>query len=237
MTTTHTIIIQVLLSLIQLGNLATNTVPDKWKPVVLGVIALAQILQAKLAHKFNPDGTPASVAFVAKVLLLVLLLGSPLMAQTNVAQPFHFVAGGSAINFSANGSNVGSVAYTGLQLTAGVAATYEHITVPSLSSRYEIGVISYTTGLNRLLGASLSSKLLFDASNINITFQAGGGKLLTPTANHIAETFGASLSYPIPGTSMAIQVLGYQVVHSPNLWGSVQKNYSQQVQTGVVVYF
>lgn len=64
MTTTHTIIIQVLLGLVQMGNLATDIVPDKWKPVVLGVVALAQILQAKLAHKFNPDGTPASVSYI-----------------------------------------------------------------------------------------------------------------------------------------------------------------------------
>ncbi len=174
------------------------------------------------------------------IAVLICFLGSAfaVCGQTPAAPPtFHFVAGGSAINFTANGSNVGSVAYTGLQLTAGIAATYEHITVPSLSSRYELGVISYTKPLNSLLGKTLSSKLLFDASNMNVTFQGGGGKLLTPTSNHLAETVGASLSYPIAGTSMAVQVIGYQWVHSPNLWAGIQKNYTQQVQTGIVIYF
>lgn len=66
MTAKQTIIIQVLLGLVQLGNVLTNVVPDKWKPVVLGIVALAQIVQAKIAHNFNPDGTPAKVAYAPK---------------------------------------------------------------------------------------------------------------------------------------------------------------------------
>lgn len=175
----------------------------------------------------------------ALAVMALLFLAVPSHAQTNVAPPpnFHFVTGGSAINFSANGSNVGSIAFMGIQLTQSVTASYEHITVPSLSSRYEMGVINYTKPLSSLLGKTLTSKFVFDLTNINVTFQGGGGKLLTPTANHIAETVGASLSYPVPGTSAAIQVLGYQWVHSPNVWAGVQKAYTQQVSTGIIVYF
>jgi hypothetical protein len=100
-----------------------------------------------------------------------------------------------------------------------------------------MGVVGFTKPLSSLLGKTITSKLLFDATSLNVTFQGGGGKLLTPTANHIAETFGASLSYPIPGTSAAIQVLGYQWVHSPNLWAGIEKSYTQQIQTGLIVYF
>lgn len=172
--------------------------------------------------------------------LAVLFLAQAAGAQTNVAPPptFHFVVGGSAINFNGvNGANVGSVAYTGLQVTASLSATYEHITVPSISARYEMGVIGYTRPLNALLGKTLSSKLLFDSSNLNVTFAGGGGKLLAPGGNHIAETASVSLSYPIPGTSAAIQVLGYQFIHSPNMWGTIEKSYTQQVQSGLIVYF
>jgi hypothetical protein len=66
MTSTHTIIIQALLGIIQMGNLASGVVPPKWQPVVLGAVALLQIAQAWLAHKYNPDGTTALVAYVPK---------------------------------------------------------------------------------------------------------------------------------------------------------------------------
>lgn len=198
----------------------------KLSGIFAGVIALAALYhQPKVA---------------ATILLALALLASPAMAQTNIAAPptFHFVTGGSAINFnSPQGNQVGSIAYVGIQVTPSFTTTYEHITVPSISARYELGVLGYTKPLSSLLGSTLTSKLLFDASNINVTFQGGAGKLLSPTANHIAETFGVSLSYPIPGTSAAIQVLGYQWIHSPAVWGTVQKNYSQQLSTGLVVYF
>lgn len=64
MTTTHTIIIQALLGVVQIANLATSVVPDKWKPVVAGLAAAASIFEAKLAHSWNPDGTPATTGYV-----------------------------------------------------------------------------------------------------------------------------------------------------------------------------
>jgi hypothetical protein len=176
---------------------------------------------------------------IKKLFFAVLLLGAavPALGQTNVAPPptFHFVAGGSAINFnSGNGAQVGSVAYTGLQLTADVAVTYEHFTIPSQSASGNLAVASYTRPLSALLGKTVASKLLFDTTNINVTFSGGAGRWTTAKSN-IAETVGVSVSYPIAGTSAAIQILGYQYVHAPSVNGLITRN--QQVQSGLIVYF
>lgn len=108
MTATHTIIVQVLLWLGAAGSQLTSVVPDKWKPVVLGLVALASILQAKLAHKWNPDGTPASVAYVAKLLILFLLLAGPTMAQTPAPSPVVSVST-QALGIKLGGQSVAGV--------------------------------------------------------------------------------------------------------------------------------
>jgi hypothetical protein len=174
---------------------------------------------------------------VLAVLVALFYIAAPALCQTNVAPPptFHFIAGGSAIGFnSGSGAQAGSIAYTGIQVTTDVAVTYEHISIGSLSASGNLAVGSYTRPLNVLLGKTVSSKLLFDSSNINVTFSGGAGRWTTAKSN-IAETVGVSVSYPIPGTSAAIQILGYQYVHAPSVNGLITRN--QQVQSGLILYF
>lgn len=58
------------LSLIGIGlQIATATldaVPPKYKPLVVGGIAIGQGYVAHLAQQTNPDGTPAEVAYLPK---------------------------------------------------------------------------------------------------------------------------------------------------------------------------
>ncbi len=44
----------------------TNLVPDKYKPLVVLVLTLAQAAAAFIAHQYNPDGTKAIVSYVKK---------------------------------------------------------------------------------------------------------------------------------------------------------------------------
>lgn len=44
------------LGLLQVLDLMTNTVSDKWKPVVVGAVALVQMGLAYIAHHYTPDG-------------------------------------------------------------------------------------------------------------------------------------------------------------------------------------
>ena len=134
------------------------------------------------------------LALAAAVLLAVAVTGR---AQ-NVAPPpnFTFVAGGSAIGYTpvsgGGGSQAGSVAYMGVQLMPSISVTYEHITVPSISARFELGTVNYTRALSSILGATLTKKLSFDASNFNVTFKGGAGKALFPSGNHMVVRRGHS---------------------------------------------
>lgn len=143
MTSTHTIIIQTVLALIQLGNALTSVVPDKWKTVVLGVVALAQIVQARLAHNSNPDGTPASMAYVAKLLLLCLLLGSAAMAQTPAPTPI-FSVSTQAIAVRIGGQTVpGTDAIGSFNLTKDVQLQSDNILAPGNGLQAYLGGVKY----------------------------------------------------------------------------------------------
>lgn len=58
-------IVQFLGMLVQVLN--ATEFPTEWKPWVALFVAIIQAVSAILAHYNNPDGTPASVAFVGKV--------------------------------------------------------------------------------------------------------------------------------------------------------------------------
>lgn len=187
-------------------------------------------------------GAFAKTSPMTKVVPILLLLLIPMQLRAQAQPPqdtplSHVVITGAAVSFKGvSGTQPASIMAAGLQLTTHFSAAYEQITVSGLPARYQLGVVNYTNGLNIILGKTLSSKFLFDTSNINLTFTAGGGKLLTPTANHIAETAGIALSYPV-ASHMSVQVFGYQVVHSPASFGLVTSNYTQQMSTGFNLYF
>src|SRR5271163_79154 len=178
-----------------------------------------------------------SLAVFFKAFVVMLFLALPSWGQTNVAPPptFHFIAGGSAIGFnSGSGTQAGSIAYTGLQLTSTVAVSYEHMSIPSINANGNLAVASYTRPLSALLGKTLAGKFLFSTDDINVTFSGGAGRWTTARSN-IAETVGVSLSYPIAGTSAAVQVLGWQYVHAPAVNGLITRN--NQIQSGLILYF
>lgn len=47
---------QLLLGIIQVLDLMTNTVSPKWKPVVVGAVALLQMGLGYIAHHYSPQG-------------------------------------------------------------------------------------------------------------------------------------------------------------------------------------
>lgn len=53
--------------IIQIGNYALDVVPPKWKPVITGVVSIAQIIAARKALLVNPDGTPATEPYKSEV--------------------------------------------------------------------------------------------------------------------------------------------------------------------------
>ncbi|MGO9073263.1 MAG: hypothetical protein ACLPLR_08740 [Terriglobales bacterium] len=57
---------QLLATVVQWGNLASGMTTGKTQAAVLLIVALAQAALGWWAHYSNPDGTPATVAFVPK---------------------------------------------------------------------------------------------------------------------------------------------------------------------------
>jgi hypothetical protein len=172
------------------------------------------------------------------IALFLSLFAVGLHAQTPAVPPTQlFTISGNIAGFSgASATNGAVIATAAIQILPSVSAGYEHIAISSLNSRFELGVVAYTRPLSSLLGSILTSKLLFDATQIGVTFSAGAGKVLEPTANRIAETVGVHFSYPLTN-NMSVQIIGIDVLHGAGKTGFVTTNYAQAVSTGINIHF
>lgn len=79
---------QILLMLAQLLNAVTETVPNKWKPVVVGGIALIQILLGYIGHLHTPEGEKIVKTLVV-ICIMALAFATPVFAQTAEAPIFN----------------------------------------------------------------------------------------------------------------------------------------------------
>jgi hypothetical protein len=148
----------------------------------------------------------------------------------------HFVITANVAGFMGVKGSPGtaSILTAAMQIMPSLSAGYEHIGIGN--TRWELGVVAYTKPLSSLLGSKLSSKLLFDASQVNFTFSGGGGKLLQPTVNTVAETAGFHISYPITD-HLALQIVGVDFLHSTHTSGFLTTNTTQTISSGINVYF
>ena len=64
MTRWFTTLAQITGVLIQLATVFTPLVSTEYRGYVMGAVAALQAFIGVLAHSFNPDGTPASVAYI-----------------------------------------------------------------------------------------------------------------------------------------------------------------------------
>jgi hypothetical protein len=174
-----------------------------------------------------------------KLALLFVLFAAPCFAQTSVPKPSLFTMSGNYAAFTGTKTTTPVVVATAaVQVTNHFSFGYEHIqaTSGSLDARWELGIGAYTRQLNELLGANLSSKILFDVSQIGVTFTAGGGKLLQPTVNRIAETAGVHFSYPL-ADHISMQVIGVDILHGGVQTGILTTNTTASVSSGINIYF
>lgn len=169
-------------------------------------------------------------AFLLFTILLAVALSLP--AQTP-APATHFVLSGSATGFAGPGGTYAAViAGAAIQITDHISAGYNQLTVPTLGMRWELGVVNYTRPLTDILPQSFLAKLKFDPSNIYLTGQAGIGKLLEPSANHIAETLGLFVSYPL-SNNVSLQLVGLSGYNGGVQRGIVTTNQQIGVSTGI----
>lgn len=230
---------QALAMVLQALNLFAGVTPVKYQPIVAFGVGVIQAAMALYNHYFTPQGTR-----IVTMIILALLLGGAANAQTPVTPPVpadipvtHVSVSASFTGYDSNGKMVAanidtfSVAvYRNPSATRGFNVAYEHIAVPDLGQRWEMGLGSYWFTLPKV------KNLLLDTSNFVVTLSAGAGKLLSTTdGNRLAYTFAPSITYPIAG-HMAWTV-SYQYLRATGgIAGTVNKSF-QSVGTGPLIYF
>lgn len=142
-TKTHWIA-QALATLLQVLNVATNIVPAKYQAIVTAAITVVQAGMGLYNHYYNPDGTPASVAYVVKLLLLFVLLSGAAMAQTAPAPQPIFSISTQAVAVHIGGQTVpGTDAVGSFNLTPNVQLQSDNILAPSNNFQAYLGGVKY----------------------------------------------------------------------------------------------
>jgi hypothetical protein len=180
-------------------------------------------------------------AIVRVIAGLFLFCGSVLTASAQTPLPdvpvTHVSISAAFNGYDSNGKYVASNidtfgigVYRNTAGTQGFNVSYEHVQVPALGQRWELGLGSYYLTLPKI------KNLLFDTSNFVVTLSAGAGKLLSTTdGNRFAYTFSPAVTYPIAG-HMA-WTISYQYLRATGgITGVVNKSYSS-VGTGPLLYF
>ena len=178
--------------------------------------------------------------------VLFLALGLAVVSEAQVVSPpplpadvpvTHVSISANFNGYDSNGKMVpatietfGVAVYRNSAATQGFNVSYEHIAIPDLGQRWEMGLGSYWLTLPKV------KNLLFDTSNFVVTVSAGAGKLLSKTdGNRFAYTISPSVTYPIAG-HMAWTV-SYQYLRSTGgIAGTVNRSF-QSVGTGPLLYF
>jgi hypothetical protein len=135
----------------------------------------------------------------------------------------NFSVSGSAVGFSgAGGTQAAALVGGWFQTTQRVSVGYLNLAVPAISANYNFGMGQYSLPLSSLLGKTISGKLLFDASAIGVSFQAGLGKVLQTTTpigatssvntSRFAEIFGGQVNLPMT-SSLSFNVIQVYWVH------------------------
>lgn len=172
-----------------------------------------------------------------KKYIAVLFLASVLASVSFAQATQHFVISASAAGYNGKpGTQAVSLAGAAFQVTKDVSAGYLNVSNPADSTqpKYHLGVLNYTRELKSIIGANLSSKLVFDTTNWLVTVQAGGGKVNFAGNTHVAEVGGVFLSRPI-ANNMQIQC-GWQLLHGVGTT-ILTRNVTQQPSVGIVFTF
>lgn len=229
MTKTVHLSLQALATILQVLNLLLPAVPDKYKPIVAGVIAIIQLYLGNAAHNSNPDGTPAATAYVkpAAVLLLALLIPGLLCAQVTPAPPVDvttmFAVKTTAMNLHIAGANNAgtdvSASYTFLTKgTASFQAVTDNLLVPGNNFQGYYGGAGVTWTADKLFANTTLPK-----NTLQLYGQLEGGiaRNVPPTGTATSKpsfyTHGGINYDPTHTGKFSINVIDGGFVYAPNL--------------------
>lgn len=172
-----------------------------------------------------------------KLALLAIFLALPTFAQTPMLS--HFSLSGSAVGFmGSSGSQPASIVGLNFQLTPSVLIGYQQIQIPGISTNFDLGVVGYGKSLSSLLGKTLSDKMLFDATQVNVEFVGGAGKQIGTAPNassHVAECAGVFLSIPV-SSNVSFQMIGAEWLHGTSN-GFITSPSTAAISSGLSINF
>ena len=221
-------------------NLFGGVVPTKYQALVAFALALVNAGLGLYNHYFTPAG--------ARIAALFLLFLFPSFARAQAVAPAptqHFSLSGSVVSFMGpGGAAPASIADGYFNLTPNFSVGYQQITVPSIASA-RLGMGAYSKPLSSWAGKRLTKKFVFDATKINVTLLVGVGKLTQSidNVNHIAETAGVCVDYPVGG-NVSIKLVCGQWLHGGMVNGLIgnipipaQSSSTAAISSGVKVHF
>lgn len=135
------------------------------------------------------------IALRFAVLALALVFTLPAYAQSALSNAS--ISGNFTGFFGGSGTQPAVLASASYQVTQRWTGAYWALAVPAVSRSYNMGVATYTLPLSSLLGKTISSKLLFDASAIPIGLSAGAGEVTQSGITHAAGIAGANFGIPV----------------------------------------
>lgn len=195
--TVHTIL-QVLGFIVSAGTMATDFVPTKYKPYVVLTVSAAQGALAWYNHNFNPDGTPSSVAYVAKLLILFLLFGSATMAQTAPAthtQTLNISIGASALGLTnSKQADAGTDIVLNFNLKGKLDLRSDNILSPGPGLQFYGGGFQYPLLESQLAKTNLKGLQPYVTGSVGID-RIVPATPTPPSQSHIGFLAGGGLNY------------------------------------------
>ena len=182
-------VIQILGIIFQAINAMSDFFPDK--ALVASIAALIQAVIGVLSHFKNPDGTPATVAYVPKksdakylglLMLFVVLMVAPCMAQETNQGYENFAAMGASWNQYASPGIAGSLLYAKRLGDSDDTYSFSYVDLISKSQEQFSAATSITTGVAKKLlkfgkarvYGTTGVGLLAGGENIGYSWTAGG---------------------------------------------------------------
>ena len=224
---------QLMLLIGQGINLFGGVIPPKYQPVVAFVLGLSQLGLALYNHYYNPDGTPASVSYIAKLLLLCLLASGVALAQTPAPTPLpapttstaSFNIGAQA--FGLGGSSQATPASdVTLSLNPGFSTNKylktlelrsDNLLAPGANLQYYGGGVNWVTPLK------FASTSAFAPLSFYVDATAGVGRIVPAsgaTVSHVGFMAGGGLRW-LTGSGVQLTLIEVNVLHTPGApWGS-----------------
>lgn len=183
-------------------NMFSGLVPAKYQPYIALLLALVNAGLGWYAHYYNPDGTPAQAAWVAKLLILFLLLSTATLAQTPSPATISplFSVSTQAVAVRIGGSTQpGTDAIGAFNLTPRLQLQSDNILAPGINLQAYLGGVKYQfPWLDSLLKKSSLSTIkpyFHGALGITRNVPSTGSAI-----QHYSALAGAGFDYQVNGT-------------------------------------